>query len=62
MIFASPSDASIDLKLNLWCTGTANLRAILTLIQYVEEMGEGGVLELEAPLKIAEITVEVSRV
>jgi len=25
-------------------------------------MGEGGVLELEAPLKIAEITVEVSRI
>jgi hypothetical protein len=28
----------------------------------IEEMGEGGVLELEAPLKIAEITVEVSRI
>ena len=28
----------------------------------LEEMGEGGVLELEAPLKIAEITVEVSRI
>ena len=30
----------------------------------IEEMGEGGVqvLELEAPLKFAEITVEVSRI
>ena len=58
MISVSPSDASIS-------GSTSDRHSELASdfdLDPIEEMGEGGVLELEAPLKIAEITVEVSRI